>query len=354
LSFPPPLPSPFAPSLNCYYQCGVYPTRATTGVVFSWQGAFDSSSQSGYLLGYAFTEFPHFLLAYLSIFSIGTAITLSRYWLPYLVAEDSTSSSSIIRKLVPSGKKRYALIGISIIGFLAVCAAVRPPRALPATDLLIDGVTATSAILLFSGGTHTHPPALNKNTTIYGHSNAFQQRVTPLDSDKIEHVFFIFLESADELAWPYQPDKFCKHRNCEDISEEYNKVEHFTPFFNSLVTQDPHSVYINDFRTNLAYTIKAHLASMCGVMPHIHDYISAEAEMTPPTACVPHILKTIDPEKWKTGWFQAQMTAYDRQHEVIEKEGFDTIYDSNTMTSKFGHKKECECFPVPLGLPPYL
>lgn len=202
---------------------------------------------------------------------------------------------------------------------------------------------------------------MNKNTTIYGQSNAFQPRLTTLDTDAIKHVFFIFLESADYLAWPYQPDKFCKHRNCEDIPEEYNKVEEFTPFFNDLIKNDKNTLFVNDFRTNLAYTIKAHLASMCGIMPHIHDYISSEAEMDSPTACLPHIVKALSDNagadgnggtgkkgdgagrKWRSGWFQAQMTAYDKQHQVIEREGFEEIWDSNTLTAKFGKKKECEC-----------
>lgn len=303
------------------------------GVVFSWQGAFDSTSQTGYLFGYALTEFPHFLLTYLTILAGGTAITLSRYWIPHSLEGASFS------RFIPGGKKRIALIAVTILCFLAICAAVRPPQTLPATDLLIDGITATSAILFFQNN-HTHPLAMPRNMTIYGSSNAYQPRITSIDSKKIEHVFFLFLESADELAWPYSPE-FCEHRNCKDIPDEYNNVEHFTPFFNKLIKEDPNTVFIEDFRTNLAYTIKAHLASMCGTMPHIHDYMSSEAEMISPTACLPHIVKKLD-ERFTTGWFQAQMTAYDRQHEVISLEGFETIYDSNTLTAKFGKKKECE------------
>lgn len=321
-------------------------------VVFSWQGAFDSSSQTGYLFGYAMTEFPHFLATYATILGLGTGTMLLRCWIPRLIDNGTLSSAKVTKYIIPASKKiRIAIVSIVVIAFLSICAAVRPPKALPATDLLIDGVTATSAILLFKEE-HTHPIALNANTTIYGQSNAFQPRLTPINTEDIKHVFFIFLESADYLAWPYQPDSFCKHRNCEDIDEKYNKVEEFTPFFNELIKNDKNTVFIENFRTNLAYTIKAHLASMCGILPHIHDYISSEADMDSPTACLPHILKALSDDKkgdikkdgrsknWKTGWFQAQMTAYDRQHEVIRREGFEEIWDSNTLTAKFGQKKE--------------
>lgn len=284
------------------------------------------------------TEFPHFLLAYLAIFGLGTFITLLRCWVPRWI-DDGTVADKMSKYSSLSRKIRIGIVSTLVISFLAVCAAVRPPRALPATDLLIDGVTATSAILLFQEE-HTHPTALNKNTTIYGQSNAFQPRLTPIDSDKIEHVFFLFLESADHLAWPYQPDQFCKHRNCEDLPEQYNKVEEFTPFFNDLIKNDPHTVFIDNFRTNLAYTIKSHLGSMCGVMPHVRDFIGPEAEMHTPTGCLPHIVKQLD-DNWKTGWFQAQMTAYDKQAETIRKQGFDELWDVNTLTAKMG-KKECK------------
>ena len=288
------------------------------------------------------TEFHHFFLTWLVIFAVGTLITLLRCWVPLWV-ENGSLARKISQYAPPPGKIRITIISFIVLGFLAVCAAVRPPKALPATDLLIDGVTATSALLLFSDD-HTRPMALDRNTSIYGQSNIHQPRLSPIDSDKIEHVFFLFLESADHLAWPYQPDEFCKHRNCEDISEEYNKVSEFTPFFSDLIKNDPHTVFIEDFRTNLAYTIKSHLGSMCGVMPHVRDYVGAEAEMNTPTGCAPHIVKQLSSEKqgtWKTGWFQAQMTAYDKQAETIRKQGFDEVWDVNTMTAKMG-KKECE------------
>ncbi|KAK9900540.1 alkaline phosphatase-like protein [Cystobasidium minutum MCA 4210] len=313
-------------------------------VVFSWQGAFDSASQSGYLFGYAMTEFPHFFYTYLTILTGGTFVTLSRYWIALWRNEGLTAD--VIRQYTGkiSGKLRVALLSLLLACFLAVCAAIRPPNALPATDLLIDGITATSALLLFSDD-HTHPIALNKNTTIYGQSNIFQPRLTPINSDKIEHVFFLFMESADHLAWPYQPDQFCKHRNCEDMPEQYNRVEEFTPFFNDLIKNDPNAVFIKDFRTNLAYTIKSQLSSLCGVMPHVRDQVASEAVMNSATGCLPHIVKElgkIDTKntegKWKTGWFQAQITKYDSQDVVIKKEGFDDVWDVTNMTAKTGKK----------------
>jgi hypothetical protein len=84
-------------------------------------------------------------------------------------------------------------------------------------------------------------------TTIYGVSNMYSPRVTPVDP--IEHVFLIYLESGESLAWPFSPE-FCKNRDCADISPEYNTPDHFTPFFKSLVMQDPNAVYLEDFRTN--------------------------------------------------------------------------------------------------------
>lgn len=295
------------------------------------------------------TEFPHFLYTYLTILSLGTAVTLSRYWIPYWI-ENGTIASKINKHTPSSGKVRAGIVSLAVVSFLAVCAAVRPPNALPATDLLIDGITATSALLLFSDD-HTHPIALNKNTTIYGQSNAFQPRLTPIDSEKIEHVFFLFLESADHLAWPYQPDQFCKHRNCEDMPEKYNKVEEFTPFFDDLIKSDPHTVFIEDFRTNLAYTIKSQLSSMCGVMPHVKDQVTSEAEMHTATGCLPEIVKQLNDgdakeSKWKTGWFQAQITAYDSQNIVIGKEGFDDVFDVTNMTAKTG-KKDCKSMYIP-------
>lgn len=140
---------------------------------------------------------------------------------------------------------------------------------------------------------------LSNHTSIYGYSNVEQPRLSPINA--VEHVFLIYLESGESLAWPYSPE-FCQTRNCSDIAPEYDTPDYFTPFFNSLVTQDPEAVLFEDFRTNLAFTTKSHLATECGTMPEVKDGVTNEAMMKTLLPCLPDAVKAFDP-KFRTRKF---------------------------------------------------
>lgn len=133
--------------------------------------------------------------------------------------------------------------------------------------------------------------SLGNQTLLYGASNIKQPRISPISH--VEHVFLIYLESAELLAWPYSPE-FCKKRNCSDIDKIYDTPEYFTPFFHSLATQDPEAVLLENFRTNVAFTTKANLATECGIMPEVKDGIVTEAAMKMLLPCLPDLLRAYD------------------------------------------------------------
>jgi hypothetical protein len=146
---------------------------------------------------------------------------------------------------------RYAKQVCFLARFLAVvyiCSSIfiRPSSVIPVGNLLLDGIT-TAAGLAFasSAGAMT---SQSHAAGLYGASNIRQPRVARLPAPrKIEHVFQIFLESSDGLAWPFSPE-FCEKRSCQDIAPEFNTAEHMTPFFSSLI-RDPNTYFTSNFKT---------------------------------------------------------------------------------------------------------
>lgn len=203
-------------------------------------------------------------------------------------------------RLTDNGLVAWAL-RVMVLAFITAAIVYRPPRSLTTNDLLWEAVS-TCAVLSAEGlgflSSLAHD-TIKTNPELYGRSNIFEPRVTPLD--EIRHVFIISLESADNLAWPYSPD-YCKHRGCDDIPPEYDNVEHMTPFFASLINRTENVFYTPNYKANIAYTAKSHFGMACGQLPHFKHMVTAEVEMDPPLPCLPDVLRAFDPSFRSAHW----------------------------------------------------
>lgn len=170
---------------------------------------------------------------------------------------------------------------------------VRPPsHTLKTGDLLLSGIGFAFELGLGRSAGNNFVFHQANETFFYGESNIRQPRRSA--TKPIEHVFLIFLESADGLAWPFSPN-FCSQRNCSDLDPKYNTPEYFTPFFNFLVNDDPEAVLLEGFRTTVALTAKSNMATECGVMSEVRDGIGNEALMKNRLPCLPDLLRAYDP-----------------------------------------------------------
>lgn len=267
----------------------------------SWKDAltFEAEGRTDFLVASAIQSWYFFAGAYLAIFllaRLGRWLS-TRQWQDVLRKVSKKQNSNKDNKLY-AWTPRLLLASYVL---LAIC--FRPPRMLPSSDLLWEGLH-TSAILFATkiGLVHPHAYIFQMNDTLYGKSNILEPRITPLD--EIRHVFIVSLESADGLAWPYTP-KYCEQRNCMDIPDEYNTAQHITPFFQSLIEKE-NTFFTSDYKANIAYTAKSHFGLACGQLPEYKNWVKAEIEMDPPLPCLPDVLRAADPAfksaHWTVSW----------------------------------------------------
>jgi hypothetical protein len=215
-------------------------------VIFSWEEtlSFESSGQSGFLVSFALDNWFCFFASWMSVAVGGLAITVCKLVLRHIYAGHQQNP--------PLRKLAFLAVASGSI-YILTSLLVRPSSVVPATDLLLDGFGASATLLLAIFGFGSGPVIQPPSDSLYGSSNIRQPRITRLPSaKKLEHVFHIFLESADGLAWPFSSD-FCEQRFCQDIKPEYNTAEHMTPFFASLVN-DPNTYFTPHFKTKCVWT----------------------------------------------------------------------------------------------------
>lgn len=171
------------------------------------------------------------------------------------------------------------------------CTIVRPPSVLATNDMLLDGFETAGKMAWEA----VVPPSDDKKAdvrdTLYGRSNALEPRVSMLKP--VKHVFFVSMESADGLAWPWS-SRFCEERNCMDMPAEYNTPEHMTPFYASLINSKD-TYYTAEYKANIAYTAKSMFGAMCGQLPEYKPLMTGEIEMNTTLPCLPNLLRTADP-----------------------------------------------------------
>lgn len=232
-------------------------------------------------------SWPIFVRAAIVLLLGGLAVTICHLCLIGL--------NTRLRERQPPAHMLFTLTWLGAVASLIVFATVvRPPgHTLKTGNLLLSGISFAFSLLAGKSAENAFVFHHDNETFFYGQSNIRQPRHTALKP--IEHVFLIFLESADGLAWPFLPS-FCSQRNCSDLEPKYNTPDYFTPFFNSLVRDDPEAVLLEGFRTTVALTAKSNLATECGVMAEVREGVKNEAVMKKRLPCLPDLLRAYDPK----------------------------------------------------------
>jgi hypothetical protein len=152
--------------------------------------------------------------------------------------------------ILPRISLPWSAIGASGAIFLVCAILFRPPHSAPATNVVYDAVVVGLRMLHFIGkGAVT---GRWRNAGVDHSLEEFEGRPIFDIGRKFRHIFIIFLESADKLAWPFQ-ERFCRERNCPGVDPQFLTAESRTPFFNNLTRT---SLLVDNFRTNVAFTIK--------------------------------------------------------------------------------------------------
>lgn len=254
-------------------------------VVITWKDAlsFEASGRSEFLIKSAMESWYCFAAALASIISTAWFFR----WLAFTIEgyRMKNGEAAHQRTTVLAARCMFGVYVLLALWF-------PPPRLLNSSNLLWDGVkTATIMGLTNLGVISNLGPHVESNSELFGRSNIYEPRLTPMGD--IKHVFVVSMESADGLAWPYSP-KYCENRNCMDIPSEYNTVEHITPFFNSLIQKD-NVFFTSEYKASIAYTTKSHFALACGQSPDYTNWVEEEWEVLPPLPCLPQVLRAADP-----------------------------------------------------------
>ena len=250
----------------------------------------------------ALTTYNDFLTSIVYVTCTGLAVTFCR--------------KKSLPRIPPLSKTLY--ITFFIFYLYTLCF---PPQAAVPNDLLLDGLIALMEKL-------TRKPVLpsltlERNTTVFGESNLHLDRLVNLDPlNAPRHVFIIFLESAHAKAFPYDPT-FCDHEPC-NIPPEYNTPLHFTPHLHQFASL-PTVKRVTNFFAFIAYSVKSHLATVCGVAP---AYASFDTEINAefPLPCLPNFLKGID-ETFRSASFESDTLVWDQWDKLqMQKFGVEKVY----------------------------
>lgn len=267
-------------------------TRSPTDVTVTWKDAltFESDGRSGFLIDSAIESWYCFAGA----FGVIILVAMAGRW--FVQVQQGLRPLYDVKDLCVHAWTLRVLLTVYILSALAF----RPPPVLPSSDLLFDALSAVGFLSATKVGLIRIPEVvIRADTTLYGKSNIFEPRVTPLD--EIRHVFIVSMESADEMAWPYTPE-YCKQRNCEDIAPEYNTPHHMTPFFQSLIDKEENTFYTSQYKASIAYTSKSHFSMACGQLPEFEALIKNELQVDPPLPCLPDLLRVMDPAFKSAHW----------------------------------------------------
>ncbi len=126
--------------------------------------------------------------------------------------------------------------------------------------------------------------------------------VTKPSSAKDYNVVLVVLESTRALSTtPYQPGLAT------------------TPFLDKLASR---GIRVDTAYTTIPHTTKALVAVHCGLYPKITPYFDEAAPGAIPTDCLARILKR---HGWATGYFMASESVFERNRELVQEFGFDTL-----------------------------